>query len=94
MSKHLSNGPICHMQVFAECSGHYNSLYKIIPLCQYPSPADPHYLSFLKPQMAISGFSHLQPGVLHISLRTHKTQKYNREGGRKEKKKKANSDLG
>ena len=29
-----------------------------------------------------SGFSHLRPGVIHISLKTHKT--HNRESGRKE----------
>ena len=47
----------------------------------------PHYLSFLKPLMASDssdGFSHLWPGVFLIPLQICKTQKYNREGGRKE----------
>ena len=44
----------------------------------------PHYLNqpnYLSPLESSSGFSHLRPGVFHISLPTHKI--HNREGGRK-----------
>ena len=52
----------------------------LFSLCQYLWPADRHDLSFLKPNYSwplihlAFLFSHLWPGALHISLRTHKTQ--------------------
>ena len=49
--------------------------------------AGPHYLNLLNQLMAIrssSGFSHLWPGVFHISLQTHETQHTQSRGGRKE----------
>ena len=54
-----------------------------------PSPAEPHKISFLKPLIAISGFSYLRTGALHISLRTHKTQ----PSGWKKTNKRTNTDL-
>ena len=50
----------------------------------------------LKPLIAIwlsSDFSHLQPGVFHISLQTHKTQHTQSRGERKEEQT-TSTDLG
>ena len=53
---------------------------------------DIHYLNLLNQLMAIqlsNGFSHLQPEVFHISLRTHKIQCTQPRGWKKKKNKQA-----
>ena len=55
----------------------YLSLCFLDKLCDNASSGRPPQSQPPKPLMAIrlsSGFSHLQPGVFHISLQTHKTQ--------------------
>ena len=62
---------------------------------QYTRWLVPHYLNLLKPLFDIrssSGFSHLRPGLFHISLREHKTQ-HTQPRGWKEREQ-ANTDLG
>ena len=63
--------------------------------CDNIPPAGPPLSQHPIPLMAIGssgGFSHLQPGVFHISLRTHKTQHTQSRGWKKREQ--TNTDLG
>ena len=60
--------------------------------CDNTPPVDPYYLNqpnYFWPSESSNGFSHLRPGVFHISLPTYKI--HNRGGGRKEKTKTKNN---